>query len=180
MIFLYLELVIFFIFQLKKTWSGIPGKVEDFGEQVPWPEPNLRPDLCHRIHSTHSHWLPKQSPRAQVDFGNATKIKKLEKIFSWTGAGLFIATQLTPLPSSWDSVSGQTISSLLLSGQITSYNDPTNKKWKDISQLNNQIQNLVNFFYKPTRFVFFKYPIETHNRYPTQNEKEALFTKLLG
>ena len=106
--------------------------------------------------------------------------KKLEKIFSWTGAGLFIATQLTPLPSSWDSVSGQTISSLLLSGQITSYNDPTNKKWKDISQLNNQIQNLVNFFYKPTRFVFFKYPIETHNRYPTQNEKEALFTKLLG
>ena len=106
--------------------------------------------------------------------------KKLEKIFSWTGAGLFIATQLTPLPSSWDSVSGQTISSLLLSGQITSYNDPTNKKWKDISQLNNQIKNLVNFFYKPTRFVFFKYPIETHNRYPTQNEKEALFTKLLG
>ena len=106
--------------------------------------------------------------------------KKLEKIFSWTGAGLFIATQLTPLPSSWDSVSGQTISSLLLSGQITSYNDPTNKKWKDISQINNQIQNLVIFFYKPTRFVFFKYPIETHNRYPTQNEKEALFTKLLG
>ena len=72
MIFLYFELVIFFIFQLKKTWSGIPGKVEDFGEQVPWPEPNLRLDLCHCIHSTHSHWLPKQSPRAQVDFGNAT------------------------------------------------------------------------------------------------------------
>ena len=72
--------------------------------------------------------------------------KKLEKIFSWTGAGLFIATQLTPLPSSWDSVSGQTISSLLLSGQITSFNDQTNKKWKDISQINNQIQNLVIFF----------------------------------
>ena len=43
-----------------------------------------------------------------------------------------------------------------------------------------QVGSQLKIISKPCRFVFFKYPIETHNRYPTQNEKEELFTKLLG